>query len=266
MKWVHPYDYAAARPTFIDAWPQAWNEMAPVGEIIPLNRDETNALGWQITGYRRWFVPTCTRPLLDLAKRLDEAIARQGRSSFVRLTSRSPKDSLLARRRGLRVRDGAQALALFVEGSERCAADLRMSLEQEHNLGIVVRRWIEFAPWAEFRCFMVDHHWVGASQGQHLGGVAFSRIAERARSVIASLEGSMDRVVAASPIPDAAFDLVIVPWSKHRLGSAVLLDANPLLQVTDFALFDSSSDFDLTFRFRRSEDRRVEKIPLSAAL
>jgi len=262
--WHPPYDFQAALPYCVDAWPKAWRDLAPASEIIPLNREEMNALGSQIIGFGDWFTPSPARPLLGLARRLDAAIARLNRSCFVRLTSRSPKDSLSALRKGMKVADGAQALALFVEGSQRCAADLRMALDGGHELGLVVRRWVDFPPWAEFRCFMLARNWLGASQARHLEGAAFAPMAEHVSAILTALHRSMGRIVSASPVADAAFDLVFQPpWgnSSSAIG-ATLLDVNPLLDITDTALFSSAADFDLTFRFRRMDDPTLAKIPL----
>lgn len=263
-RWRPPYDFAAALPTFVDAWPPEWHDLAPAGEIVPLDAAEANALGGQIAGFRHWFEPAPARVLADLAYRLDAAVARQGRSSFVRLTSRSPKDSLAALRRGMRVRDGAQALALFVEGSERCAADLRMALEGDHDAGIVVRRWIDFPWWAEYRCFMVGREWVGGSQAGRAGEAALPAVADHAQAVLGALDVAMRRIVAASPLADAAFDLVVRPSGDDppEPAPAILLDVNPLLHVTDLALFASAADFDRTFRFRGREDRAHVAVPL----
>ena len=262
--WRPPYDFAAALPTFVDAWPQAWHDLAPASEIIPLDRAEMHALGAQIIGFRHWFAPAPARPLPGLARRLDAAIARLGRSCFVRLTSRSPKDGLPALRHGLRVTDGAQALALFVEGSQRCAADLRMALESGHGLGIVVRRWIEFPPWAEFRCFVRERRWAGASQAQQAAQtLVFPRMLECLPALLDSLAQAMGRIIPASPIANAAFDLACPTPAKNMPEPwASLLDANPLLETTDTLLFPSAAELDRTLRFRWPDGQTPGRIPL----
>ena len=275
--WHPPYDFQAALPYCVDAWPKAWRDLAPASEIIPLNREEMNALGSQIIGFGDWFTPSPARPLLGLARRLDAAIARRGRSCFVRLTSRSPKDSLFALRKGMKVADGAKALALFVEGSQRCAADLRMALDGGHELGLVVRQWVEFPPWAEFRCFMQGRRWTGASQSHCATEEKFAPIADHSSEIIGALHQAMRQIIAASTVADAAFDLVFQPQSgisptarpktveisRHsgmdrrnpdcmdacNAHPALLLDANPLSDATDTALFTSLTALDQTFRY-----------------
>jgi hypothetical protein len=258
VAWSPPYDFSASKITFVDAWPKAWRDLAPGYEIVPIDRIEMNALGSQIMGFRHWFMPTSTQPLINLARRLDAIIAKQNRACFVRLSSRSPKDSLYALRNGLCIRDGAQALAIILEGSERCAADLRMALDDEHPLAIIVRNWIDFPPWAEFRCFMMERRWVGASQAKHLEQIAFPLIADIKSDILGALDASMAKIAAASPIDDAAFDLVFHDLQKSN--NAILLDANPLIASTDTALFSSIADLDSTFRFRNSKDNSILKI------
>jgi hypothetical protein len=260
VAWSPPYDFSAAKITFVDAWPKAWRDLAPSYEIVPIDRIEMNALGSQIMGFRHWFTPASTQPLINLTRRLDAVIAKQNRACFVRLSSRSPKDSLYALRNGLCIRDGAQALAIILEGSERCAADLRMALDDEHPLAIIVRNWIDFSPWAEFRCFMVGRCWVGACQASHLEQIAFPLIADYKSDILKALDVSMKKIAAASPIDNAAFDLVF--QGLHQPDDAILLDANPLAASTDTALFSSIADFDSTFRFRDSKHNSIRKISL----
>lgn len=260
ITWSPPYDFSAAKTTFVDAWPKAWSDLAPGYDLVPLDRIEMNALGAQIMGFRHWFTPASTQPLINLAHRLDAVIAKRNRACFVRLSSRSPKDSIYALRNGLCIRDGAQALAIILEGSERCAADLRMALDYHHPMAIIVRNWIDFPPWAEFRCFMVGRCGVGASQARHLERIAYPPIADYKSKILEVLNASMKKIAAASPIDNAAFDLVFDNLQKSN--HAILLDANPLLVSTDTALFSSIADLDSTFRFRDSADKPIGKVPL----
>jgi hypothetical protein len=262
--WRPPYDFNAARPTFLDVWPQHWRALAPTSELVPLSRQEMNALGWQIAGFRQWFAKAPATSLMDLAYCVDAAVERLSRSSFIRLSSRSPKDSLYAQRKGLRVSNGAQALALITEGSERCAADLRMALDCQIEMAIVVRRWIDFPPSAEFRCFMVDRKWGGASQmGVGRIGDVFLTI-QQARAVVSVLQAVMQEIIATSHIVDAVFDLVCLPPTDRHVEtwSAILLDVNPLLNVTDLAHFSPKGEFDFTLRFHKAADGGFASIPL----
>lgn len=251
--WRPPYDFLAARPTFVDAWPEAWCALAPKQEFVPLNHDEMNALGWQIAGFRHWFPPIPATPLVSLAYRLDAAIQQVNKSSFIRLTSRSPKDSLYAQRRGLHITNGSQALALIMEGSKRCAADLRMAIEHHIEMAIVVRKWLEYPPSAEFRCFMVDRAFVAASQFEDLGVENYQPLEkEQAHSIVQSLFTTMNYIASTSTIANAAIDLVCTSLIMNHDAEwpAVLIDVNPLTQHTDLGLFSSMTEFDQSVRFR----------------
>lgn len=262
--WRPPYDFLAACPTFIDHWPQAWIALAPEFQALPLDAEHINALGCQIAGFRHWFTPAPTAPLQGLAQQLDAMIVGQQRASFVRLNSRSPKDSLYAMHHGLRVADGAQALAIIVEGSERCAADLRMALDHRRPVAIIVRRWLEFPEWAEFRCLMRKRRLVGVSQALHRQGRVFPEIARFQATIVRGIRDLMAEIIATSLIEDAVFDLAIDPRAKAPI--AWLLDVNPVSSLTDTALFSDWQDYDASFRYWGETDGaiRICRHPLDA--
>jgi len=221
------YALARARPLFIDAWPKPWHAVAPASAFVWLDEAEMQALGAQIMGFRHWFEASPPAPLLGLRRRLDAAIAALGGCAFFRLTSRSPKDSLRALRFGLRVCDGAEALAMVLEGSERAAHDLRLCLGAQVPLAFVVRPWLTFKPWQECRCTMRHGAFAGAAPPQALDAEQH----RLAQGLMARWPGvpkaAVDTLAAHSPVADASFDLVIAPAT----GAWQLLDANPLTGV-----------------------------------
>jgi len=259
IPWQRPYDFNKAKATFINAWPIAWQELAPETTLIYLSQQEIKALGSQIAGFQHWFTPISPKCLIHLAERLDTAINNQGRSSFIRLVSRSPKDSLYSQRHGMRVTNGSQALALIIEGSERCAADLRMVLDEDETTAIVVRKWIDFPPWREFRCFMRDYQWIGASQALHSQKNTFLMVDQDYNSVLKNLDQIMKRITASSHIADAVFDIVCPLYNtlEDELELALLLDSNPLSPDTDLALFASINELDKTFRFYSEKNNKL---------
>lgn len=261
--WQPPYNFEAARHTFIDAWPQRWRVLAPKQELVSLNWEEMNALGRQISQFGHWFSPAPANCLLNVARRLDAAIERVNRASFIRLTSRSPKDSLYAQRHGMRVASGVQALALITEGSERCAADLKMALEGCHELAIVVREWLEFPPSAEFRCFVVDRAFVGASQVGCESAECMVLTERQACEVVRALCKTISFIVAVSPAASAAIDIVCTLPSAGEYfgGPCVLLDFNPLGESTGLERFSPDMAFDMTARFCSSSGAHC--IPLA---
>ena len=183
-------------------------------------------------------------PLAGLLARLDAAVARQGGDCFVRLTSRSPKDSLRALRLGLRVADGRQALALFLEASQRCAHDLRMSLDCAIPLAIVVRPWLRFEARQEWRVFMRNHAWAGASARVGLGAADRPWLERRAAALRPHLFGLVTTLARASPTTDVAFDVIVSDEPNGADDPVVLLDANPLGPLTDLGWFASIGTLD----------------------
>lgn len=241
--WRRPYDAARAAPSFVDAWPAAWVALAPPFELIPLTPDQARALGHHTLGCSAWFTPCSAAPLGALAQQIDAAIARLGGACFVRLNSRSPKDSLRAQRCGLCVRRGHEALALFLEGSQRCAADLRMALDDGRTACLVVRAWLPMRAEREFRCLMAGRRWAGASQARvdpsTVGAAALAETAALMPSMLRALQVTMSALCEASTMPDAIFDLAVIdsPSGHH----AFLLDANPWLDETDLGGFGECS-------------------------
>lgn len=255
--WLRPYDAALAAPYAVDAWPAAWTALAPPAELLPLTSAQAQALGYHTLGCRGWFRPCDAAPLAALVPALDAAIGRLGGACAVRLGTRSPKDSLRAQRHGLCVRSGAEALALFLEGSQRCAADLRMALEDARPVAIVLRRWLRVRPEREFRCVMRDRRWVGASQARvdaaAAGAGVLTETAAAMPDLLHALDTAMARLCDASPVPDAVFDVAVPDGPSEPAGSvAWLLDANPLSDLTDLGWFGrpgAPPRFDHTLRY-----------------
>jgi hypothetical protein len=222
-----------------------------------MSRDECTALGYQIAGFRDWFEPTTATILSGLIERLNSAIEKIGGPCFIRLTSRSPKDSLRGALHGFKVQNGAQALAIITSGSERCAADLKLALSHGVNLGIVVRPWIDCNVGNEFRCFVVEKKWVGACQNFSSDLLDPSFVHQVAPTIFASLSETIDQIITHSTLQQGAFDLVCHYQFADTVGSslasnprAYLLDANPLGALTDFVLFKNVEDLDGTFRIK----------------
>lgn len=244
------YDLASARLLFIDAWPDAWRAQAPPTTLVWLNEGEMRALGSQILGFRHWFVPVSTAGWGDLPARLAAAMREQAPACFVRLTSRSSKDSLRAMRHGLCVRSSTEALALMLEGSERVAHDLRICLDARVPLAIAVRPWLGFKPWQEWRCFMRRRRWAGASPqlGLNAPNAALALANEAPLNEV--LPRAVAALACAATVDDVAFDLVVSPAAD---GSGTwhwrLLDANPLNLQTGLGWFASIDQLDERIRF-----------------
>lgn len=148
-----------------------------------------------------------------------------------------------AQRFGLRVANGLEALALILEGSQRCADDLRMALDHDFPMAIVVRGWLDFPAWCELRCYVHERRWVAASQANVLRGIKFPDPDIQLPQMLLAVRRIMTPIIDSSPMAEAVFDIVC---QRDSLGNwaSVLLDVNPLLPVTDLPLYTSVDEFD----------------------
>ncbi|WP_146210255.1 hypothetical protein [Vitiosangium sp. GDMCC 1.1324] len=190
-------------------------------------------------------------PLEPLLWRLDEALRCFPGGAFVRLGSRSGKDSAYARKNGLRVETAEAAVRLLIEGSERVAFDLRLALRHGYMPHLVVRPWLDIPAWAEFRCFMKQRRLMGISQYDCKQSGPRPEIARNADAIHSAIRSFFPRFSAASHLEDAVFD-VFVDGLERGGGLAVrLIELNPFLAQTDPCLFDwmRPDGFDGSFRF-----------------
>lgn len=239
--------FVPARALQVDRWPDAWHALAPQTRRWTLDAATVQALGRQSAGYADWFSPCSAEPLRALARQLDDAVQHLGGRAFVRLNSRSPKDALWALRHGLCVHNGAQALALFLSGSRRCAADLRQALTRRSEVQMVVRAWIDIPPGHEFRCFMQNRVWVGTSPARPAPGAEEAGPSLAEHQLMAILQTLMLQLLATAPVSDAAFDVALLATACRDALRPVLLDANPLIAGTDRAAYTLPDGTDLPF-------------------
>lgn len=149
--------------------------------------------------------------LADLAVRLDEGIAGVGGAAFVRLGTRSPKDSyeIMDAASAARVTDGERAVHLLITSMERVFQDLNDDRRAGIDSYICIRQWVDIAPWQELRCFVEHAELVGISQYHCHDGPIFELIERRdaieaaARSYLA--ESAMP---ALATLPSYTVDLI----------------------------------------------------------
>jgi hypothetical protein len=236
-------------PTYIENWPAALSLLSIEQTPIALDWGEARAIGRTYPGAATWF-DGASSALDALAGKLQRAIAGYDRGAFVRLGSRSPKDTSLARRAGMRVDNAAGALALLTAGSRRLAADLRLALDHGHVPHLYVRRWHNIPAWAEFRCFMRNRALVGLSQydTRNLGHAP--ELAARAAPLETGLRAFFLRLRESSHLDTAVFDVFFEDAVEPEPSRPVLLEVNPFYLRTGSCLFDfARDDFDGSFRY-----------------
>lgn len=245
--------FAKVRPTYIENWSATLKTLSLPQTDIPLTLEEARALGLINRKYSRWFGDGTVEPVEGIVKRVDLALTNYPEGAFVRLGSRSGKDSDYAHNRGCRVTDGHAAIRMLTENSHRIAYDLRLALRQNYRPHIFVRQWLEIPAWSEFRCFMKSRKLVGISQYDCKNLGHCPQIADNAERIRIAIENFFESLCAGSHVDDVVFDVFVKIEEQHP-GVPVkvqLLELNPFFHKTDAVLFHWSNggDFDGSFRF-----------------
>ena len=192
--------------------------------------------------------------LQDLASRISKLVSPD-KGAFVKLSTRSPKDSHIAFARAkeayrvklatqssppsgnerlilygrividsLRVRSGHDAVKLFVS-SDRVGEDLEYALEPgdqgfDSRVSIVVREWVDIPLWAEFRGFV----WNGklTSIGQYNHPVVFPQLLDKREQIKSDLQAFFDNVKVKIPL-----DRYIIDFAWVDKDCVYLIEVNP---------------------------------------
>lgn len=252
-----PAYFALVRPTYIENWPPTLHALSVPHRDIPLTLAEAHALGGRNPAFRDRTGAARYEAVDGLVERLTAALRLYPGGAFVRLGSRSGKDSAYAARHGMRVNNAAAALSLLTEDSARIAFDLRLALRFNYPPHLFVRRWLDIPAWSEFRCFVKERRLVGVSQYNICDETTHPEIERYAGRIKATIESFVAELIAVSHLPDVIFDL----WLKlcgpapDIMFSAQLIELNPFFSHTDACLFDwrNGGDFDRSFRFRSAQ-------------
>lgn len=145
---------ADPRRTWIEHWPAALAVLSFRSEPVALDAAELHALGRANGVGIGVFEPQPPAVLARLQARLDAALQRLGGPAFVRLGSRSPKDTEAFVLGAGQARSGAQVLQLLGAGSVRIGHDLRLCLRSGWLPSIFLREWSDIAPGEEWRGFL----------------------------------------------------------------------------------------------------------------
>lgn len=165
--------------------------------------------------------------------------------AFVRLGSRSPKDTPLGLASGCHAASGAQALKLLCSGSRRVQHDLAWAARHGLLPYIWLRAWHDI-PWsAEWRCFVQAGRLVGMGQYHTALALPCAELmrAQRAQPAVERLATTLAR---AMPLPNVVFDV----WLREMDEAPLLIEINPWGLPTDAGLFDWGAGFDGSLRWR----------------
>lgn len=246
------------------AWPQfaeTWIENWPDGLLslsfphigIRLEEREVHALG-ALNGIGSHRFDRCREEdLCALAAKLDGAIRHFPQGVFIRLGSRSPKDTVHGVITQCKAFDGRQAIRLLTSGSERVAYDLWTARKVNYQPWVFVRQWVDISPEMEFRCFVKDRRLIGVSQ--YFYQTSFPVLdSPEIKNTIKTLVGEFFVDFSkVSPLDNVVFDVALL-WDKKP--QVKLVEINPFHPLTQACLFSwNTSDFDGGFRFAQSESK-----------
>jgi hypothetical protein len=226
--------------TWIENWPAELAVLSMPHVYRRMNADEVEAL---IDANRSGCSETAR--LAGLGEWLETALAAMPGGGFIRLGSRSPKDTALALMTGLRAKDAPSALALLCAGSRRMLHDLRICREAGYVPWIFVRQWRDIQPLHEFRCFIEGGVPVGIS-ACHGKGIGQFLLPEDLNRFLRAAMAFCTRISAAyrqkAFVADMFFDLA-------SAENPLLIEVNPWGPPTDACLFDWHEPFDASFRW-----------------
>ena len=160
--------------------------------------------------------------------------------AFVRLGSRSPKDSHYGYQHGFRCLTAKHVFALLFD-SERVYEDLTYSLETGVQINLWLRQWTEIPNWSEFRCFVRKGALVGISQysylqqrtGDKMSYVEFPYYEDWYARIINAIFLFSGQLGLAMTLDSYVFDI------SFKVGEQpLLIEFNPWGRVTDPCLFD----------------------------
>lgn len=228
--------------TWIENWPPGLSNLSYPQIGIQLGINEVHSLGRRNGVHSHCFDPTVGDDLQSLELRLDKAMFHFPQGVFVRLGSRSPKDTLEGMLTSGKAFDGQQAIRLLTCGSARIAYDLRAAIKANYNPWIFVRQWADIPPDMEFRCFMQQRQLIGVSQYFHKAYFPRLNLEPIRETIRQLLQGFFPVLSKHCPLADVVFDVEI---SLNHPPEIKLIEINPFNELTDSCLFSwKKFDFD----------------------
>jgi hypothetical protein len=250
--------FERVKPTYIENWPVELCRLSVAQVDIPLTLDDASRLGSNMMYFGECFLPV--RPIDDIRCKVADAVSRFPNGAFVRLGSRSPKDSWRFHENP-KIVCGEDPLRLLLDESERIYEDLSRAIKENYAPHIFVRQWLDFEPWQEFRCFQHGGKLVGISQYNYLRDAVFPEIEKYHDTILWGIKNFHGDFRKACHLGDVVFDVIVFirtnqasPYKAERSVEVKLLEINPFFEFTDPCLFDwrnSGSSFDGSLRFNR---------------
>jgi hypothetical protein len=232
------YDYCL--PTFASEWPAPLLAFSFDTQFVHVNKPEVQVLrqGPLWRGPVWGHTDTVVRGLIE---KMEAPFKALGGNAFVRTQVRSPKDGRIFQRH--RGRIGSPWLALVaLQESERFQRDCDW-LQHNRSLPVIVlRRWRDIQPWAEFRCLIRNRQVVGITHLRHQAPLP-EAVRRRAPALRQGLLDFCRTWMPMLPRPSIVADVVIPAWTGDDWPGAdmpqmTLSELNPWHSITDAGWFD----------------------------
>lgn len=207
-----------------DRWPDELKAVSMRTVIVPLSDEER-----RIISDLAWEQPYKGVDLHSIVVKIDFASSLFPKGFFVKLMSRSPKDSYHGHQAGFKCSIGADVLPLFV-GSERIGEDIMIP-----GNDLLIREWVHIPPKTEWRCFQRDGKLVGASQ--YFYRDVFDINVESAYEAIREFHEKFSSLMPRTVVFDLALDSFAL---KYLDETPLLIELNPWIPTmfgTDPCLF-----------------------------
>ncbi|GAU93789.1 hypothetical protein RvY_05675 [Ramazzottius varieornatus] len=171
----------------------------------------------------------------NLKSKVEKAVAKLGGQVFPKLNFTSPRDaSWILPNRQLKCTSLTDVL-LLLKASSLIQYDLSDSIRERGFIRyeMVLRRWMEFSPGWEYRCFVKDNRLVGISQRNCSDFYAHNLVDSQDLAV--RIKSFFERFIQHRfPLNDYVFDIVTFATTVEHFR---LVDFNPFDKVTDPGLF-----------------------------
>ncbi len=160
-------------------------------------------------------------------------------SFFIKLITRSPKDFL----DDFELKSIPEAVNA-IAGSMRCFEDL-CSLKHIDMAHLVVRPFIPFEEWQEWRVFVKDGNIMGITQYYYMSNYYFSD--EKVKEIETEIRDFINNVVTTNmTVPTFVADIIVKGDYDDR--DTILLETNPY-GLSDPCLFGNYAALDGTFKY-----------------
>ena len=196
-------------PTYLENWPTALAKLSIRQAGLTISVDEAEALGTNMVELFECFEQPWARDISSIRERLAGLLTKFPEGPFVRLGSRSPKDALYQKHKGLRVDNADDALSLLLGASERIMDDLLLAIAKNYSPSIFVREWLHIPQWTEFRCFMKQRSLLGISQ--YFYRTAYPSLLAASGEIEMAIRDFFPDFEKACHIQDVVFDVIVQP-------------------------------------------------------